>query len=309
MLRIRRYYNQNRKKIWIIVIAFIIFVAVLKFLNSLSKNNSSSTNSATTVNNNYSVISDSNIDPEKAEKINKMIDDFFKYCNEKEYKKAYELLSNDCKDELYPSLEDFSSKYVDKMFRTEKMYNSQAWISDDIGETYRIEIFEDMLSSGNANSGSTTEYYTAVEENDELRLNINDYIGKVEINKAMSQDNIEITVISKQVYESYEKYKIKVKNKTRNDILLDGFRDNKAVYLLDNKGNKKISYINEFTMQELLVKRNLSITKEIKFDKTYSTSSFSSAIVFEDVILNYKEYKNLENKDDYEDTLKLEISI
>ncbi len=310
MLRIRRLYNQNRRKVWIFIAAFILFILVLKLLNSLSGKNSSSTNSTTTVNNNYSVISGSSIDPEKAEKINETIDNFFKYCNNKEYENAYDLLSSDCKEELYPSLEDFSYKYVDKMFRVEKMYKTQAWISsDEIGETYRIEIFEDMMSSGNANTGSTTEYFTAVEENDELKLNINDYIGKVEINEITTQDDIEITVISKQVYESYERYKIKVKNKTKNDILLDGFRNNKAVYLLDNKGGKKIAYINELTMQELLVRKSLSSSLEIKFDRVYSTSSDILSMIFEDVILNYKEYKNMENKDDYDNTLKLEINV
>ena len=193
------------------------------------------------------------------------------------------------------------------MFNKERLYNSQAWISEDIGETYRLEIFEDILATGNANSNRTVTYFTVVEEGDNLKLNINDYIGKVEINKTITNGNIEITVISKQVYESYEKYKIKVKNNTENEIALDGFRNNKSVYLLDNKGGKKIALINELTMQELLVKRNLSITKEIKFDRVYNTDLFITSIVFEDVILDYKEYKN--NKEDYKDTLKIEIDI
>ena len=193
------------------------------------------------------------------------------------------------------------------MFDKERLYNSQAWISEDIGETYRLEIFEDILATGNANSNRTATYFTVVEEGDILKLNINDYIGKVEINKTITMGNIEITVISKQVYESYEKYKIKVKNNTKNDIALDGFRNNKSVYLLDNKGGRKIALINELTIQELLVKRNLSITKEIKFDRVYNTDLIITSIVFEDVILDYKEYKN--NKKDYKDTLKIEIDI
>ena len=220
------------------------------------------------------------------------------------------LLSKDCKEELYNTEEDFKNRYVNLMFNTQKIYNSQSWISNDsIGNTYRVEISEDILSSGKANSNTIEEYFTIVKEDEEYKLNINNYVGKQEINKTIEENNIEITLICKQVYMDYEKYKIKIKNNTNNAILLDGFRNNKSMYLLDTKGGKKIAMLNELTMQELLVKRNLSITKEIKFNRQYTTELTISSLVFEDIILNYNEYKNLSNKKDYNNSLKMEINI
>ena len=41
-----------------------------------------------------------------------IIQNFIEYCNNKNIEKAYELLSDDCKSEMYPTANDFYSKYI-----------------------------------------------------------------------------------------------------------------------------------------------------------------------------------------------------
>lgn len=312
LLKIRSFYNQNRKTIWISILVLILIIVILQILNNLAKKdnkNSSSNKMATTVNNSYSVISQSNLDSNSATSINNIIDTFFEYCNNGKIDEAYSLLSNECKEELFSTKQDFINNYQANLFKTKKIFDSQAWITSDIGETYKIAISEDILSSGNSNENYTDQFFTAVKQGDEYKLNINDYIGKEEINKSETKDNIEITVISKQVYMDYEKYTIKVKNNTNKAILLDGLRNGKSVYLVDNNGGKKYAYLNEFNSLEFLIQKNLTITKEIKFNKTYSAESVIKTINFEDIILDYSTYNSNSNRNEYNNNLKFEMNV
>ena len=107
----------------------------------------------------------------------------------------------------------------------------------------------------------------------------------------------------------YEEYEIKITNNTYKTILMDGYRKNNSIYLQDSVGTKKTAYINEIPERLLVINPLLSITRTIKFNKSYTEKISSKGIIFEDMILDYDDYRQQENKQDYNNTSSINISV
>ena len=93
----------------------------------------------------------------------------------------------------------------------------------------------------------------AKSKNGEKKLNINKYIGTEEINKSKTEDNIEITVISRAKYMDYEKYNVKIKNNTNGEILMDPVGSEASIYLKDTNDIKHKAINNEIIKEDLSV--------------------------------------------------------
>jgi len=220
MNRLRRWYNKNRKIFWLTVFIAIVVINLPRVLNEYAKDkkkvsSSISNNTTTYANESYSVISEEHVEEKTNEENTEIINNFVEYCNNGNVEEAYQLLSNNCKQKLYPTVNDFAEKYYNRNFKTRRIYNLQAWISNEDNYTYKIDLKEDMLATGNANSASKEDYYTIVYEDGEVKLNINRYIGNVEFNNSNESDNIKIEVLSKDIFMDYEIYNIKVTSKIR----------------------------------------------------------------------------------------------
>lgn len=111
----RHWYNTHSKTIWTIIgVAILIFV-VINVINSSLKNQEKPRNTITTNTtkmNSISIASDTS--PITGEQITnsqkntvKLIDNFATYCNNGDIDSAYNLISSDCKNQMYPSKENF----------------------------------------------------------------------------------------------------------------------------------------------------------------------------------------------------------
>lgn len=219
MNRIIRWYNKNRK-IFLLAILVIIALSVLpRVLNEFAKSKkevSSSINNTTTYNNeDYSIITGETVEEETSKENSNIINSFIDFCNNGNIENAYQILSKDCKDKLYPTINDFKDKYYNKIFNNKKSYSIQAWVTEGSYYTYKIDFKEDMLSTGNANSASIEDYYTIVYEDGGYKLNINNYIASTIINKINETDELKIAVLSKDVFMEYEIYNIYITSKIR----------------------------------------------------------------------------------------------
>ena len=313
MYKLIRFFNQNRKKIVrvILIIAFaFIILQILNYLIKIKYENDNEKNTNVIINQNNSIsnynnslisdksmISGSSISSTKLKSDTDIIDKFMTYCNNKELEKAYDLLSEDCKDELFNSKEEFNKLYLSKLFDNKKTYIIENWTNN----TYSVRITEDILSTGNLNNNITKQdYITIVEENNEKRLNINNYIGRTEVNKVSSDNNIKITVLAKDTYFDYEIYSFKIENNSNNMVLLDSKNNTKSIYLLDNNGMKYYFYNNEIPDSKLKIQSQGIVDLKIKFNKAYSSTREIKSINFLKVVLDYKDYMNTQNKDDYD---------
>ena len=316
---IRRNLFSNRYVIFMIIFAIILVFCVIQVINNFAKeqlkqknaNIQNVTNTETTHNPEKTVISGKDVTKPEQQKNENVIDTFIKYCNNNQVEQAYSLLSNDCKEEEFGDrLQNFKTSYVDKVFTSKKNYSIQSWINKQY-TTYRVTISEDIMATGKTSllQDSIEDYYTIVEENGQKKLNINSYIVREKINKENQVSNIKIEVIQKDIYREYEVYKVKVTNNTENTILLDSRQDTKSVYLEGDNNKKYQAFMYEVMDTKLVINKEQEKTMDIRFNKVYSNNIQMEKMVLEDIILDYEAYKNIQNKQDYTNRMKMSINI
>lgn len=301
MHNLLRYYYQNKYKIWgviIFIVLLILAIQVLNFitakLNEQNINNIAQSNTTNSVINNKntnsyltndtSAVTGEQIHITELENASEIIENFISACNNGEIEEAYSCLSNDCKQEMYIDINTFKTLYYDVIFGgNKKNVSIENWILD----TYKVNITEDIMATGNANGIKTQDYMTIVEEDDDIKLNINNFIGTEIINKEQTIENIKFKIISKKVYNDYEEYDLQIENLTGNKILLDSLQNTKSIYLEDGNETEYYSYSNEILSELLEINNGFSTRLTIKFYKTYSLENATDTIVFSDIILNY----------------------
>lgn len=323
MYKLIRFYNQNRKAIWkfILVIALIIVtIQLLNYLVSKSSNNQinntlGKTNKLDKINDNLNSvyitdnktqISGQNVNEEVLTKNVEIIDEFFEKCNNMDLGGAYDMLSDNCKEQLYIDINSFEQKYYLKIFDgTKKSISIDPWT----GNIYKVTIKEDLLSTGKNSDESTLQDYITIEKNDsEYKLNINGYIGKEKIDKESSKENINIKVTEKDIFMDYEIYTFEITNNSEKEILLDRILNVGSIYLQDQKELKYEAYNTELTELQLRIESQNKKKIKIKFYNKFSTSRKIDKIIFSDVVLDYDEYKNFSNKNMYKtDQINVEI--
>lgn len=292
-----RYYNQNRKKIWRILIIIASALLLLQLVNYFYKINHEKAIAVNNTNNvilenpsnsikvtaNESVVTGKSRQTNQLQKETTVIDDFFSYCNNKELQKAYNLLTDECKSQMYNTKEVFEQTYYQDVFKGE---NKTCSIENWIDNTYKVKIVDDILTTGKSNNGYFKQDYITVERvNDEYKLNINNYIGFTKINKKTTYKNITIEVVSKNTYKEYEEYNIKVTNETENTVLLDRRFDSKTLSIQDSKEVKYSSYSHELTEPMLTVPSGQTKEVTIKFYSSYVSTKKIEYMIFSDLII------------------------
>lgn len=297
-------YNRNRKVIWFIlgicVAVYVIIHIINEFLGQDLYGDANNLN-LTTNNNfydtNYSVVSNEQIEKKYVASITNIIKEFINNCNENKSEEAYNMLSSECKEELYPNIETFEKEYLNKFFTTRKTYKMQAWITNGSKYIYRIELIEDMLLSGSSTNTKKIDYYTVIKDGDNYYLNINGFIEKNEINKYSANELAKITVLSEEVFIDCVYLNVEIENKTTETILIDEGKKGDSVYLKDTKDIGYASFLFEEPEENLIVKRKSKKEFKIKFEKEYSTNITIKEIGFLDIVINYKtEYEKNNQK-------------
>ena len=295
------WYNRNRKKIiGISVTAIILIIIINRIINMNRENNpnyrmveiaqnpiNTEELNTVTITRQESTVSGEKITTSQ-EKIN-VIDKFIENCNSQKVLEAYNLLSEDCKQEMYPTVQEFEQTYYKTHFggeqKTAKMEN---WI----GDTYFVSIIEDVLATGKYDSNSTKQdYITIVEDsNNQPKLNIANYIGRKQINQTQATNGVQITLKHRDTYMDYEYYTFEIKNNTDKLIALGEKQDRKFTYLTDQNGLEHDAYLTEIDQTDLLISPKDTKTIKIKYFNTYSSTRTIKSLTIQSVILNYDDY-------------------
>ena len=210
-----RWYRGHKVNFLMIVFATIIGVLLIK---AYIKNERETTNSndvkeynlynESTIKSTKSAITYEDVESGILETANRVIDKFITLLNENNYVEAYNLLSKDCKSELYPSIDDFKTNYYDEIFKTYKSYTMQNWLKN----TYKIEYRESLLDTGGVKEESfIRDYITVVRENNEYKLNINNLDEKekrinFETFKKTENNNADSNIAYQKERNFYMKY-------------------------------------------------------------------------------------------------------
>lgn len=309
---IRHFYYQNKKKIWTIIVVVVVIIVIINLLNYLLKqrditnnkqindniieNINGKENTNAIISDNKSLVDGTPISSNSLKTAKELINNFVSYCNNGEVEQAYELLTEECKEELYPTLEIFKKNYWQGLFNKKKVAIIENWINS----TYKVTIIEDMLATGNTtDTNKYIEYVTLVEKNKSYKLNINNYIGRTEINKTNEKNSIEIKVISKDTYMDYEIYNLQVNNKSEKNIILDTLQNSDTIYLQDEKEIKYKAYNYKLQANDITINQGTKKNIEITFSNGYTTGRKIEYLVFSKLISNYRNDVDINNQETY----------
>lgn len=297
-MNIVRLYNQNRKAIWIailIIVSFLILIQVINYLVKINKSNSLeiSSNSENSINSSYNAtgstatsntsgVTGATINEDKLSEAQDVFDEFYGYCNEKKLEEAYSMLTDDCKELIYPSLDLFEANYYDNIFGGEKkIYSFENWVND----IYIVTVEDDILETGKTNEEVEKKIdYVTLEDG---KLNISAFVGKENINKTTSSRDITFVVETREIYMDYEVYNLTVTNNSSNTICLASVDSSENVCLIDENENSYDFYNHEVLQDSLVLRSNYTKSISLKFYSSYVTTKEIEYIVFKNVFTNY----------------------
>lgn len=308
-MNIRRIINKNRKLIGYIIIIIVFALFVIKSLNlfyekneqkKIQESNKNKTEIKTEekIQDYYSTESDS---------IEKTMNSFVQYCNKKEIENAYKMLTQECKNAMFPTIEDFKKIYIDNVYNVEREYELIEWATEGNKSIYQVTLYGSILATGNANN-LTQEYYTFIKDsNGNYKLNINNYIYGEERNIENTINNITIKVGQVDIFEQYERVKITVTNNTSKKICLTGDKYRKNIYLKNSNKTIYSSFNSKFDNEKIIINPNNTQTFTVDFNKSYSVNNKAEYLVLSDVILDYDKYLNMQDKTNYSNRKIIEI--
>lgn len=315
MYNLIRFFNQNRKKIFWIILIIVFLLLLIQLLDWIAQNrtnqdiiisnNSSINDKADELVTDKSLVSGQTISSSYLNSATDVINKFVDYCNKGELQKAYNMLTDECKEVMFSNVNSFKRIYYDGNFNGEK---KSCTIENWLGNTYKVNFTGDILSTGDLkNLGTTEDYITIVESGDEYKININEFISRKESNKSTEYNGVEIKIETIDTYMDYEIYNLSVINNTENSIFLGDCNNSKSIYLLDNNDMKYYFYGNEIAQNQLIITSNNKTNIKIKFSNSFSSSRKIKKLMFSEVIFDYNQYYRMENKEDYEGIYKLGI--
>ena len=301
MGKLIRYYNQNRIRIWLVILIIAFLILIIHTLNGFSKEENANVNSKVNKENtettnqvNYAKESRTLVDgtqvPEIYQKdFGSTIDNFLKYCKNHEPEKAYDLLTNECKEVLYPTEEIFTEQYYKPKFSTEKVYDFQSWTAEG-PYVYLVKIYNNTLATGKGTSEKyIQDYISVVLESGSYKINVNGFVGIRRFNNAEGNKyDVSIAVNEAEVHMDYSIATVVIKNYSERSILLDSREDAGSIYVLDTNGGKSEALLYEILDEDLEVKAQDQKELKIKFSNSYQSNSNIAQYIFSDVqILGY----------------------
>lgn len=306
---IKRYRNviiEILKKIGILVGIILIGIIIMSSV-SRKEDKSQTENSISIYNPTKTVIKGTEVKKEEFEEDNKIIRNFIDYCNSNKIESAYSLLSNQCKELLYPTIQDFEKKYYNTLFSSKREYNLQSWINEGKYHTYQVRFIEDILSTGKYDDSKKGQDYITIDLSlDEPKLNIGGYIKEEAINKETSNDIVNVLAVKRNVYMEYEEYYIKINNKSDYKILLDTNTNLSSIKLVDENNVKYAPFKKEIKNLNDELSSDVIRPLKIKFNRPYSSNVRVDYIEFSDIVPDVQKYNSSNN---YTDRVNVKIKL
>ena len=265
LLALRNFWKKYWKYITIIAIVWIIVIIINNFL----KNRVEEISITNTYTPDTPVIdSGGSVPRTEREEVNNTIDIFFNYCNNKEYKNAYDMLTVACQEYMYnDSLEEFI-QYVDSIYTSKKIYNIQNYSNVDDVYIYDINILDDILSTGTTGGYQTySEKIAIVKEDGSMKISNQGYIGKTVFNNVYAEDNyVKISILNKNMSYQREEYAVEISNKTDGYIVIaNGNVANEITLNLGDQTRPALDMINN----PIIISPGKAANVFLLFDKYY----------------------------------------
>ena len=295
-LRIRHFFRRNKKLIFVI---FIVW-AIIFFINFMLGRKKIDTTPKTTYEPHVSVI-DSNVSTPKVlqNPIEDMIKEYIDACNDGNYQKAFDMLSEDCKKYAFNNnIENFMSHVLVKM-PMPRRYAIQDYSTATYGNKkmyiYDIKYTEDILATGLTNStySYTSEKMVFYEnEDDELLMNVGNYLYHEELKKIAENEYLKINVNDKTIDYETETYNVRLTNRSNYTIVIaDGVENDEVVLVLPNEVRKRAE------IDDIVLKPGDDFEMVMTFPKFADDGDISQGINFSQIRV-METYSGTENVDE-----------
>lgn len=313
-VRISNFIKRNKDKISdlgikLIIVAIVVFIATIVLSHNRNTDSNNQNYIATEI---YTpketVIKGKEVTEKQYAIDDNLVKNFMQYCNDGKVNEAYELISDDCKSNLYKTIDDFKEIYYNQVFKEKREYNLQSWISTNNYTVYKIRYTTNMLATGKYEEGNTfQDYITLIKNADLPKISIGNFVLAEGYNKETETKEIKARVIKKVVYIEDEEYEIEIRNKTQNTILLDNLNSSYNIKLLDKSATTYSAYINKIFEQDMKIMPEETKRIVIRFKKSCSSDKTSEYIQFSKVIRNYDDY--IKNVGEYTGMFNLRIKV
>lgn len=294
-LKVRNFIKKHKNKLIIIILAWIIIVVINYILGHQKVQ--------VTLNTTYAphevlLTSETEVPENLQSPIENLIDDYVNKCNNKDYNGAFNLLTDDCKTHVFNDSLDEFTKYASSVFPEKKRYSIQNYSNSGGYYIYNLKLIDDIITTGLTNQ--TYAYYeekvAIKQEGNNLKLNVNDYMGYKELKNISEDDYLKIRIESKQQYYEHETYTVKVTNKTeKTAILYDGLVGGE-IYLASGTDQRLASVVSA----PLILIPGETKTVRITFAKYFDESTAADHIIFDKIRIMNDDYTGYEESEEEE---------
>lgn len=257
------------KKYWRYIIVGIIVWIIVILINNYLKTKPKEIVTKNTYNPDKPVIEyGGNIDKSDVEIVNNTIDEYFNYCNNKEYQKAFEMLTQNCKNYLYNNDIKQFMEYVDDIYNSKKIYNVQNYSNVGNVYIYEIRILDDVISSGTTGGYQTyKEKMALIKDGNEFKITNQGYMDKKEYDNIYGEDEfLKIKVLYKNMSYEKEEYNVQIQNKSDKYIIIaNGLAQNEVTLNLGDQSREALDLINN----NIILSPGESIECYLLFDKFF----------------------------------------
>jgi len=307
-MNIKRTIDRNYKLISFIIIGIIFILLCIKGLNKIYEYDEEKLQKQNIEQNNQTIEKTEVIYTTESNSIEQTMESFVNYCNKKELNNAYKMLTDECKNAMFPTVGDFERIYINNVYNVQREYQMIQWNTDENKYTYQVRLYGDILALGTSNS-YLEELYTFIEDDNGIyKLNINNYIYGEDKNIKYKQKNIYIEIGHVDIYEEYETAVIKITNNSTKMVSLTGDTNRKNIYLQNNIGTTYSSLNSDFDNKDIILKPKETKTFKVDFNKIYNEQNKAIYLVFSDVILDYEQYLKSEAKSNYSNRTSIKVN-
>lgn len=276
-IKFNRFFRKNKKKIIIGLIIWSIIIIINYIIIFMDKKPETP---STTYQPHVSVLNNTQTVPEKLqEPIEDLVSKYFNYCNNGEYENAYNLLTDNCKRDVFLNKTENFKEYVDSIFEGKsKTYNIQNYSIVDKNYVYTIRILEDILATGTTDGyGYYEEKIVLVQDEKDMKLSVSNYAGAQDFDVVAEDDYVKIEVVKKTMYYENEVYTVKFTNKTDAIIVIADKTESSEVAINLGEQTREISNL---TFGNIVIWPGESKTRTLEFNKFYDDGVTTQSLIF-----------------------------
>lgn len=278
-LKIRDFFKKYKKLIIIILVVWVIVILINYLLGHMPK--STNFELITTYEPHTALMDKSEVPKKLQGPIEELIKEFMDACNNKDFEKAYSLLSEDCKKDVFPQIE-YLEDYIEVIFNEKKIYNIQNFSNKDNYYIYTVTILNDIMASGLTDEELDTyeETFVIKEEKGNLKLSIRGYIANNKIDVMYEDEYIKINIENVKVDYETVTYIAKIRNKTDNYIVLDNSTEKYEIVLNTDMGYRNL---HGFYIEPVVLEPDVTKNFELTFGRYYDETGNINSLIFNDI--------------------------